>query len=49
MLWRPTDDRQEKDQKGRKVQENTRKKSMKAVKPEPIWHFVPYSQQSNRL
>ncbi|CAG8563528.1 3914_t:CDS:2, partial [Dentiscutata heterogama] len=31
---------QERDQEGRKVQKNTRKKDMKAVKPKPIQHYV---------
>ena len=31
LLWRSTTDRQERDRKGKKSQENTRKKGMKAI------------------
>ncbi|CAG8682900.1 4598_t:CDS:2, partial [Acaulospora morrowiae] len=38
--------KQERDWEGRKVQENTRKKGMKAINSEPIRHFVPHPRQS---
>jgi hypothetical protein len=43
-----TADGRERGWEGRKVQENTRKKSIKAVNSEPIWHFVSHPRQSNR-
>ena len=42
MLLDTTADRQERDWEGRKVQENTQKKGMKAIQPELIRHFVPH-------
>ena len=49
MLLDITGDKQERGQKGKKAQENTRKKGMKAVNSELIQHFVPHFQQSNGL